>query len=91
MSTPSRSTKNQDRLDIRAAKGARSNAEEPSALERAAVRHLLAFSARPLARLIQYPDAVGGRFRRLMSRFFTTRVLMEFIFGLDKHSVIIGA
>ena len=24
------------------------------------------------------PDAVGGRFRRLLSRFFTTRVLMEY-------------
>jgi cytochrome c oxidase subunit III len=37
--------------------------DKPGALERAAVRSLLAFSACPLARLIQYPDAVGGRFR----------------------------
>ena len=44
-----------------------------------------------VAKVERYPDAVGGRFRRLMSRFFTTRVLMVFIFGLDKHSVIIGA
>jgi len=36
---------------------------KPGALERAAVRSLLAFSACPLARLIQSPDAVGGRFR----------------------------
>ena len=41
---------------------------QPSAPERAVVRRLLAFSACPLARLIQPPDAVGGRFRRYLPR-----------------------
>src|SRR5439155_9044401 len=39
----------------------------PGALERAAVRRLLAFSTRPLARLVHSPDAVGGRLRRHLS------------------------